>query len=303
MPPRAAFLAAPLSNQVKNGTEQALKKVLASDKFQTIWAQSNDKAHQQFIAAIKQSDGSGVINLQDAYNQLSQSLTSTKLSFLAGKSLPSNVGSIEVVKATWVPTARTVINNIGWIKPVTLVGVALFSAAAIWLSRNRRKMVIILGSFFSAGMLVSLVTLRASKAIIVNHTTPAYQTAADHAVHIISRTLVQQTVTLLLIGLVIVIAAWISGPYRLAATSRRRINLLLSGELHQALFGHHETAVTIWIKKHKLQLQWLSVALIAAVMLLVRLSPKTVIIYAVIALLLVVVIEVLAASDTKRKKS
>lgn len=295
LPPRAAFLAEPLSNQVKTGTDQALKKVLASDKFQAVWARSNGKAHEQFIAAIKQSNGDGIIHLQDVYDQLSQSLSDTKLSFLAGKSLPPSVGSIEVVKATWVPTARTIINNIGWIKPVTLIGVAAFSAAAIWLSRNRRKMVIVLGSFFTAGMLVSLVTLRAGKAIIVSHTAPAYQTAADHAVHIITRTFVAQTVTLLLVGLVIVIAAWISGPYHLATVARRRIDLLLSGQLHQAIFGRRETAMTRWIGKHKLLLQWLAVAIIAAIMLLVRLSPKAVIVYVIIVILLVSIIEILAA--------
>src|SRR5205085_5565656 len=139
------------------------------DKFQTVWAQTNDHAHRQLISGIKQSNGDGIIDLQEVYNRLSENLQGSKLSFLAGKTLPSNAGSIEVIKAPWVPKARTIINNSQWIKPVSLLLVVIFSAIAIWLSRNRRKLIIILGGLFAGGMVVSLIAFRIMRGVIAGH--------------------------------------------------------------------------------------------------------------------------------------
>ncbi len=294
LPPRAEFLAAPLAAQVQNGTQQALQKAVASERFQRFWAQANSKAQERLITSLKNSKGDGVLNLQDVYDRLGQNLADTKLSFLAGKQLPSNVGSIVVIEATWVPTARPVFNNIGWIKPFSLALVTLFSAGAIWLSRNRRKMVIILGSFFSAGMVISLISLRVATHGVVNHVTPAYRTAAEHAAEIVTRPLILQTRTVLVVSVVIALAAWLTGPYRSAAAFRSRISLLLSGSMHQALFKR-ETAFTRWIAAYKRQLQWSSVAGVAVIMLFVRLSPRLVLLYALLAVLLVLAVELLAA--------
>lgn len=302
LPPRAGFLAGPLTTQLQNGTEKVLREILASEKFQTIWANSNDQAHRQFIQSLKSSKGNGVIDLQHVYDQLSQSLTSTKLSFLASKQLPNNIGEIEVVNASWVPTARNVVNNIGWIKPLALFIVAVASGLAIWLSHNRRKLVIILGGLFASGMFASLIGFRIAQSIAVSKVEPVYQTAAEHAAQIISQSLITQTITLLLVSLIIMITAWITGPYRSAVVCRRRVNLLLSGKLHQALFNHGESSITLWLGRHKRLMQWLAVAGVGIVMLLVRLTPKAVIIYGIIAVILVLIIETFAAPIKESKK-
>jgi hypothetical protein len=208
-----------------------------------------------------------------------------------------------VVKATWVPTVRTVLNGIGWIKPVSLVLVALLSAVAIWLARNRRKMVIVLASFFSAGMLASLISFRVAKSVIVSHVAPAYQTAADHAGRIISEPLVVQTRTVLAVSLLVAGVAWLTGPYRSASAIRSRIALLLSGKLHGSLFSGGETAFTRWVAANKRLLQWLSVIIVAAIMLFVRLSPKLVMLYALAAVVLILIIELFAAPNRATRKT
>jgi hypothetical protein len=302
LPPRAGFLAAPLTTQLQNGTEKVLQNILASEKFQTIWANSNEQAHRQFIQSLKSSKGNGVIDLQLVYDQLSQNLSGTKLSFLASKQLPSNIGEVEVVNASWVPTARNVVNNIGWIKPIALIIIAAASALAIWLSHNRRKLVIILGSLFAGGMFASLVGFRITQSIVVARAEPAYQTAVEHVTQIITQLLITQTITLLLISLIIVLVAWLTGPYRSATLCRERVNLILSGKLHQALFSHGEWTITLWMGRYKRLTQWVTVAVIGIIMLLVRLTPKAVVIYGVIALLLVLAIETLAAPAKQFKR-
>jgi hypothetical protein len=204
LPPKASFLAGPLTNQVKKATDTALLRVVSSDRFQTTFIKLNTNAHDRFITAFKSSKSDGTINLQDIYNQLSSSLQNTKLSFLASKTLPDKVGSIQVIYAPWFPKARVIINNIGWIKPIALLLVAIFSTMAIWLSRNRRKLVIILGSFYAISMLISLVSFRVARSIIVSNANPQYQTAVDHAAKAILHPLAVQTTTLFLLSILII---------------------------------------------------------------------------------------------------
>ncbi len=300
LPPRASFLAAPLTTQVRGATNSALKNVLASDKFQTTFVKLNTNAHDRFINAVKNSKGDGKLNLQEVYDRLGQSLQNTKLSFLAGKSLPPKFAEITIVKVTWLPQARDIINAISWIKPVSLLFVAVFSAIAIWLARNRRKLVIVLFSFFSLGMFASLISYRITRSIVVSHAAPAYQTAVDHAARIIVQPLVLQTATILTVSLLVVVAAWLSGPYKTARAVRERIDVLLAGKLHQAIFGKNEPALTRWIGQRKRLLQWLAVGLVAVIMLFVTLSPGLIIKYAVLMLVLVLAIETLAAPQSKR---
>ncbi len=301
LPPRADFLAGPLTNQVEKATDTVLLRVVSGDRFQNTFIKLNTKAHDRFITSIKNSKSDGTINLQDIYDQLSDSLQNTKLSFLASKTLPAKVGSIQVIDAPWLPKARAVINNIGWIKPVSLLLVAIFSAVAIWLSRNRRKIVIILGSFYAISMLISLVSFRVVRSIIVSHANSQYQTAVDHAAKVILHPLAVQTTTLLLVGMLIAIVAWLSGPYRAAAAVRQRLDRLLAGKLHQAIFPR-ENVFTLWISAHRRLLQWLAVALVALIMLLVTLSPALVVKYVILLVILVLVIEILAAPYSKPKR-
>ncbi|HVX47936.1 MAG TPA: hypothetical protein VHA05_01110, partial [Candidatus Saccharimonadales bacterium] len=107
LPPRADFLAPQLTAQLKSTTDKTLQKTLASNRFQVLWANTNRKAQQRLVHAIKTSKTTdGVINLQDVYNRLGESLKDTKLSFLAGKTLPKQAGTINVVDAPWIPKAR-----------------------------------------------------------------------------------------------------------------------------------------------------------------------------------------------------
>lgn len=301
LPPKASFLAGPLTNQVKKATDTALLRVVSSDRFQTTFIKLNTNAHDRFITAVKSSKSDGTINLQDIYNQLSSSLQNTKLSFLASKTLPDKVGSIQVIDAPWLPKARVIINNIGWIKPIALLLVAIFSTMAIWLSRNRRKLVIILGSFYAISMLISLVSFRVARSIIVSNANPQYQTAVDHAAKAILHPLAVQTTTLFLLSILIAIVAWLSGPYKAASAVRNRLDILLSGKLHQALFPS-ENVFTLWVSAHRRLLQWLAVALVALTMLIVTLSPTLVAKYAILLVILVMAIEILAAPYPKQKR-
>jgi hypothetical protein len=53
LPPRAGFLARPLTERVEAATAQALARAMGTDRFQAIWASAHRRVHEQLLAAIR----------------------------------------------------------------------------------------------------------------------------------------------------------------------------------------------------------------------------------------------------------
>jgi len=301
LPPRADFLAPTLTGQLKNLTQTTLQKVLASDKFQTTWININVKAHDSLLKLASSPAGQdGVINLNEIYQQLGASLQGTKLAFLANKQLPPKVGDITVLKSNKLHTLHVVSSNINTFKYVSLAIVIAFSALAVWLAERRRRLVISLSFLFAILMALSLIAFRLTASTVSSKVQPEYQSGVSSAASIILHPLALQTWTVLLLLLLVGIGAWLGGASHSAKTSRERFQTLLEGKAHQALFGKHENALTRFVGRGKRRLQLSLVTLIALIMLLIKLSPKLVILYGLLMLLAVIVTEILAAPTSKR---
>jgi hypothetical protein len=93
--------------------------------------------------------------------------------------------------------------------------------------------------------------------------------------------------------------AWISSPSRAAASLRDKVGLLFSGKLHAHLFGDSTNRYVSWIGAHKHLLEWGAVATLAAIMLIVRLTLKSLIVYTFLLLLAVLIIEVIGGKPTE----
>ena len=301
LPPRADFLAPTLTGQLKNLTQTTLQKVLASDKFQTTWININVKAHDSLLKLASSPAGQdGVINLNEIYQQLGASLQGTKLAFLANKQLPPKVGDITVLKSNKLHTLHVVSSNINTFKYVSLAIVIAFSALAVWLAERRLRLVISLSFLFAILMALSLIAFRLTASTVSSKVQPEYQSGVSSAASIILHPLALQTWTVLLLLLLVGIGAWLGGASHSAKTSRERFQTLLEGKAHQALFGKHENALTRFVGRGKRRLQLSLVTLIALIMLLIKLSPKLVILYGLLMLLAVIVTEILAAPTSKR---
>jgi hypothetical protein len=299
LPPRADFLAPAIDTQVKGLTESSLKKILASPKVQSAWIDTQRHAHDRLINLAANYKGDGTIDINDFYQQLSKQLGDTKLSFLANKQLPPKIGTIKVVDAPFLPTFHRVVTKIGLWQFLATALLIAFSAMAIWLSSRRRRMVVVLGLFFAFGMFVTLVVLRVAPSAVAGHIAAPYQAAAKQATKLALNPLRTQTITLFLASLLLSTVAWLSGQSRSAKLVKSRLQTALDGKLHQSIFGNKENRLTLWFGRHKKLLQWLTVALVALLMLIVQLSPAAIIWFAAILVLLEAFIELLAAQTDK----
>jgi hypothetical protein len=294
LPSRADFLAPQLAAQLKSTTEKTLQATLAKPAFQEKWNNILATQHQRLVNLAANHNGDGTVSINDVYNQLEASLQNSKLSFLANKNLPPKVGNITVVNASWLPAFHNVVTNIDTWRLLSVIFFVACAAAAVWLSRNRRKTVYTLSVAVSIFMLVSLIAIRLVREMIVQKVDASYAEGVRSALQIFFHPLVLQTVTIFFAFILAAFVAWVSSPARSAATLRDKIGLVFSGKLHQRLFGDSATGYVAWVGKNKHLLEWGVVGIITALMLLIRLTLKSLIIYALLMLASVLAIEVVA---------
>jgi uncharacterized membrane protein YoaK (UPF0700 family) len=81
---------------------------------------------------------------------------------------------------------------------------------------------------------------------------------------------------------------------------RDKVGLLFSGKLHTQLFGEDTNKYTDWVSHNKHILEWSIVGVLAITMLLVRLTLKSLILYAFTMLVAVLVVEVVGGKTNAK---
>lgn len=300
LPPRAEFLAPTIADQLQQRTQDTLKTALSKPQVQDAWNTVLTGAHERFIASAEKHGADGAIDISEFYQELSNTLRDTKLGFLADKPLPSKVGSITIAQNDQLAVLNRVITKIDTWRTLTVLLFVISCGVAIWLSRRHRRGVIRLSAFLAAGMFTTLVALRITREMIADKVDPSYSEAARETVQIIFHPLVVQTATLMAAFLVIAFVAWIAGPSKVAVAARDKLHDLLNGNIHGALFTK-ENDFTRWLGAHKRVVQWAVVAIVAIVVLSIRLTPMVLVSSIAALVLLIGAIEVLAAPHHPHK--
>lgn len=301
LPPRAEFLAEPLSTRLEDYTEKTIAGILSQPKFQEKWIEVNGKVHATIIKLANSPEGQdGVISLNEAYQALSASLIGTKLSFLANKSLPANVGQITILESEKLRVIHVLSSNLNSFKYVSLALIIISSVTCVWLVNNRRRMVIVIGLIFSSLMIISLLGLRVVSTAVSSSVQSEYQVAVKHAVDIVSRPLVLQSYSILLLSLLAAGIAYIGSNSKSATLVRSKFQLFLEGKAHRALFSK-ENKLTFLVGQYRRALRVFILLVLAAYGLTIRLTPMAILVLVLVGLGFLVLVELLASP--KKNKS
>lgn len=294
LPPRAEFLAPSLSQQVQTFTNQKTKEILANPSFQDTWNKVNSRAHERLINGIKNYDGDGTFDIQDLYNKVSEKLFQNKLSFLGGKQLPAKVGSITIVTASNLPTLHWIVVNLWWIRLLAILLFVILTAAAVAVAKNRRRALSRISIVYASLLFALLIALRMTRTFMVGKVTQEYQAAATAAWSIILHSLFLQIIGLIVLFIVIALGAWLTGGGRRAKLVRVSWQKILNGKVHQVLFKK-ENNFTWWVSKNmRAMIIGLSV-LAGLALLIVHISVINIVVIVVALLLLIGVVQLLAA--------
>jgi hypothetical protein len=305
LPPRAAFLAGPITNGAKGYVQAGVNKALQSSQFQQLWRQATVFAHGQLLSvlngdskAVTTTNGQVVLNLVPLFDAALQNLQAfvsgvvgrpvqlpdisaneipasacQRIGAALGRPVPDTCGQIPLFPADRLTQARHAVRIFNGVLVLLLVLTPVVAALALWLSRRRRRTLLQL----SVGGLLGLVVIRRVvdwvTATLVNSGQPANKPARRailthmfHQYFSVSRCM--------LLGLIVVfVVALITGPYGWACSLRRIVSRYArqGWNLVGAVSGRARDDRTIeWVRSH---LDLLRVAGVAvAVLLLIVIS-------------------------------
>jgi len=177
---------------------------------------------------------------------------------------------------------------------MTIFFIAL-TASAIWISKNRRTIIIKVSLLYSGIMLATIISLRFTKMLIASNVSSDYNNAATTAYTIVTKSFYIQSITILALGIIIALIAWISGEYKSAVRIKEISNKLLSGNIHKAIFKK-ENNYTKFISKNKKIINWASVIIAAILLCFGGISLSILVAYFIIIALIIFVVEISSAS-------
>lgn len=229
LPPQLKALAGPAAGGLRQLAPQAADKAISTSQFQAIWSTANRQAH---IALLKILDGGGnnisttngdvVLNLNNALTSVSSQIgVGSKLA----SQLPPDAGQITVMQSDQLSTAQKVAKLIRKLPIVLTLLVLILYALAIWLAGPRRR-----ESLRSVGIgllvagVVALIIRRLAGASVVDAlaATESAKPAAQAAWDIGTSLLVTVATSVITLGILILIGAWLAGPTRWATTLRQK---------------------------------------------------------------------------------
>ncbi|MDX6654030.1 MAG: hypothetical protein QOH18_740, partial [Solirubrobacterales bacterium] len=203
-------------------------RALESPKLQALWATANRLAHERLLegldgggSTVSTESGEVTLDLQPLVSQIG-----SELGVGAGlaEKLPADAGKLTILKSDQLEAAQKGANLVREL-PIflTLLALILF-AVAIWIAgpARRRALRSVGFGFIIAGLLILILRKLGGNVLVDSVVANPTAKPAVHAVWDIATSLLATVATsALALGILVVIAAWLAGPTRIAVRLRR----------------------------------------------------------------------------------
>jgi hypothetical protein len=297
LPPRASFLAAPLTDGVRTAVDRATLRLAQSSRFETLWERVNRRAHEALVnvltgggSRVSTQNGAVAVNVQQIVDNVQKRLDARGITVLDDVQVPPDKQQLVIVQSDKLEQVQGLVDflqTIAWVLP--FLALACF-AAAIGLSGNRRRTIQrgALGVAFAVA--VQLVLLKAGRnlyldAVTTKKSTPGAAAAVWDQLTSFLRT---SGFAAIAVALVIAFAAWVVGPSSAAVSVR--------GWWHRTFgtargSGADAGPVAVFVAGHKALLRGIGVAI--AFLVLIVWNHPTALSVVVVGIVLVVYLAVL----------
>jgi hypothetical protein len=297
-PAELVMLRQPMVNGVRSFTRSQVGNVVGSAAFAQAWEQANRIAHTGLVAALKGTKGGAIevqngtvsVNLGAFIAAIKPQLVAAGVPF--ADRIPAVNLSFPILQSDDIPRIQ---RAAGWLDTlaVPLVVLAfLLLAAAVWIAPRHRRMLAIVGFGTAATLLVVLGALAAGRTYYLGHLPQSSSTDAAAVVwDTLTRQFILRLQTVVVVGLVIALGAWVTGPGRLALALRiNAIRLIVSSRAGTARLGWRPGPVDRWVAAHVAALRAGTLVLVVAVYVLWTRPTGAVVIWLTLALLILVAI-------------
>ncbi|NLT06794.1 MAG: hypothetical protein GXY03_10875 [Solirubrobacterales bacterium] len=228
LPPRAEPLAGLAAGGLQQLADRGVNELLARPLAQQAWETANRTAHELLMRVLEgggpvvgTTGGEVTLNLQGMLEQAGQRFGLAGQ--LAGK-LPPDAGQITILRSDQLATAQDVADVLDELGTVLVVLALALYALAIWLAAGWRREALRatgLGLAVAGVGALALRSIAGGQVVDALATTEAVRPAAQAAWTIGTSLLVEAATAAIAYGVVIVLAAWLAGPTRVATAARR----------------------------------------------------------------------------------
>ena len=228
LPAQVAPLAGPLSGALRELATEVAARALESSQVQDAWATANRAAHEALLNLIEgggevvQAQGGAVtLQLRPLVSELASRLG---ISADVASKIPDDVASLEILRSDQIDTAQKIAKAIhGLAIILSVLGLGSF-ALAIFLASDRRQTTVLWSGvgLIVAGVLVFVLREAAGDAIVSALATAESANAAAASAWSISTSLMTSIArTVIVFGVLFVLASWIASPTSSGAAIRR----------------------------------------------------------------------------------
>jgi hypothetical protein len=284
-----------LSSAVTGYIHSFVHKIVTSPQFANAWIQVNTVAHQTLVkalsgqnGAITVSNGKVTIDLAPFINIVKQDLI--KRGFTLVNNLPPIHPTLALFSSRTLVQAQTLYRVINDLKIVLPIAALLLIGAGVYIARDHRRALIGAGLGFAASMFVLGAALLIFRGVYLNSVPQSVlpSTAAAAMFDTLVRFIKEALRALLVLGLVVAIGAFLTGPSVTAVRTRAGFAkglgwLRNSGERRGVTTG----PAGRWTYAHRHALRICAVGL-AAVIFVFQGRPSAASIIVLVILLLVV---------------
>jgi hypothetical protein len=301
LPPRATFLAGPITNGVKGFIQNEAYKVLASARFHQVWLTLNRTAHTALMKvlrgqskAVTETNGEVVLSVVPLLNEVLKQIQTTasgivgkqvtlptlsgtelpsqaceKISAALNRPLPKTCGQIALFPADKLNKAQWAIRAFDRATLALLIISPVLVIAALLLSRRRRRTLLQLAIGTVLVMVIVRRTMMWLQDTVIKTGRPENQAARSAIVHQVLHGFFTVTLWVVVIGLVVAAVALVTGPYGWAVTARRWARsgaLAVLDQTRNMISGR--AAAAGWVSAH-LELMRVAGGLLALLLILV----------------------------------
>ncbi|MFF3171352.1 hypothetical protein ACFVQ0_01950 [Streptomyces sp. NPDC057900] len=217
-----------LEDAVRSFVHDKARAAVSSDAFETVWTETNRRAHSAVDKALTGKGGGAVeltddavtLDLAPVVDQVKQRLVDAGLT-VAGR-IPEIHTDITLVRSDDIGKVKTYVRILQFLGNWLPVIAVLLIAAGVLLAVRRRRALVAgsLGAAAAAGVLG--IGLRVFRVVYLDALPADVSQGAAGAVYDAMTRFLQTTVRMVVaVGVVIALAAWLTGPGRRAGLVRR----------------------------------------------------------------------------------
>ncbi len=305
LPAKADFIAPAVASSLENVVNSLAVKVLSSDQFQAVWERANRRAHDQVVdvltgnggRTITTTNGEVAVNLGPAVKRVRKRLDSLGIDVFSSTTATRISPRFVVFQSDDLKQAQSITDLLQKGAVVLPILTLVLFAAAIALSRRRRKTVMYAGLGLSLGMLVILSAFNIGRTFYLDAVKTANRDAAAAVYDQVLNFLRLSTRTGFVVGIVVAIGAWLAGP----STAALRVRSLVRGGEDRQLATEGFAG---WVARSRTGIR-IALVGIGAVILVAWNHPKplTVLVVTILVLIGIAGAEVLARGSTTSREA